>query len=40
MEWVGISVIKHIQPEGVKLKVRGHKLRAFYVGKGSIKTNS
>jgi len=40
MEWVGISVIKHSQPEGVKLKVRGHKLRAFYIGKEGIKTKN
>jgi len=38
MEWVGISVIKQSQPEDVKLKVRGHILRAFYIGKGGIKT--
>jgi pyruvate formate-lyase activating enzyme-like uncharacterized protein len=40
MEWVGISMIKHSQPEGVKLKVRGHKLRVFYIGKRDIKTKS
>jgi hypothetical protein len=27
MEWIGISVVKHSQPESVKMKVRGHKLR-------------
>jgi hypothetical protein len=29
MEWIGISLIKHSQPESVKLKVRGHKLRSI-----------
>jgi hypothetical protein len=37
MEWVWISVIQHNQPEAVKLKVRGHKLRAFYIGKVALK---
>jgi len=29
MECVRINVIKHSQPEGVKLKVREHKLRSI-----------
>jgi len=27
MEWVGVNVMQHSQPEGFKVKMRGHKLR-------------
>lgn len=40
MEWVRISVVKHSQPEGVKLKVSGHKLGSDLQWQGVIKRKS
>jgi len=28
MEWVGVNVIQHSQPQGFKVKMRGRKLRS------------
>jgi hypothetical protein len=28
MEYVGVNIIKHSQPRGIKLKMKGHKLRS------------
>jgi hypothetical protein len=37
MKWLWISIIKCIQPQGVKVKMRGHKLRSGAYWQGMLR---
>ena len=37
MELVGIGIIEHSQPKGIKLKMRGHELRTGVYWQGALK---